>query len=458
MIGSSEINYRPSSALTVTSVSGYVRQSEFRYDTYGNAPSDAVAALDFYGRTRYTQRSQEIRAATSFGGPVNFLVGGYVDDTKLTTNTVPLVNGAIFDHRIDGNAYSGFAQATWNILSNVELAGGARATREKRKLGINRNGVPQPLSVTHATFDNLSPEGTLTYRPTQRLTFYGAYKRGFKSGGFATPVNGGPSIAAPGPNYLYKPEKVRGFEAGAKAILFDGQLRLNSAAYTYLYSDLQVNSLDNSTGAPVIRVTNAAAARVKGIEGDFLFRPRAISDFDIHGALSYNHANYSNFLATCYIGQTVQMGCNQNPNAAGVFTGQQLAGHPLINAPRWNAGIGFNIDRPVGSRLKIGVGSDAVYKSSYNPHPEAAPGALQSSAWFLDGSVHLYRDDKLWDVAFIGRNLTNEYRVDIASNAGQTGIGARTGTNIGGGLADLNGNVNRGRELLLQLTVRPAVR
>ncbi|MDX3901436.1 MAG: TonB-dependent receptor [Sphingobium sp.] len=458
IIGSGEINYRPSSAFTLTAISGYVRQTEFRYDTYGNAPSDAVAALDFYGRTRYTQLSQEIRLASTFDGPINFLVGAYIDDTKLTTNTVPLVNGAVFDHRIDGNAYSGFAQATWNILSDLELAGGARVTREKRELGIKRNGVPQPLSVTHATFDNLSPEGTLTYRPTQRLTFYGAYKRGFKSGGFATPVNGGPPIAAPGPNYLYKPEKVRGFEIGAKALLLDGTLRLNSAAYSYLYSDLQVNSLDNSTGAPVIRVTNAAAARVKGIEGDFVFRPREISDFDLHGALSYNHANYSDFLATCYIGQTIQMGCDQNPNAAGVFQGQQLAGHALVNAPRWNAGIGFNIERPLGSRLKIGVGSDGVYKSSYNPHPEAAPGARQKAVWFLDGSVHLFRDDRLWDVALVGRNLTNEYRVDVASNAGQTGIGARTGTSLAGGLADLNGNVNRGRELLLQFTIRPGVR
>lgn len=458
MIGSGEFNYRPSDSFTLTAITGIVRQTEFRYDTYGNAPSDAVAWLDFKGRTSFRQLSQEVRLASNFDGPINFLVGGYADDTTLRTNTVLIVNGPIFNHHITGNGYSAFAQANWNIIDGLELAGGARWSREERQAAIDRNRVPQPLLISRASWDNVSPEASLTFRPTQRLTFYGSYKEGFKAGGFNAGLNSGGALAAPGPNNLYNPEKAQGFELGAKALLLDGTLRVNTATYTYLYSDLQVNSLDNSTGVPIIRVNNAAAARVKGIEGDFVFRPRAIEGFDLHGAVSYNHANYTNFVATCYIGQTVPMGCNLNPNTAGVFQGQQLGGGPLINAPRWNAGIGFNLERPIGSKLKFSLGGDALYKSSYNPHPERAPGALQRSVWFLDGSIHLFRENRMWDVAIIGRNLTDQYRVDVASNAGQTGISARTGTSLAGGLADLNGNVNCGREILLQVTVRPAVR
>jgi outer membrane receptor protein involved in Fe transport len=459
LIGSLEMNYRPGDTLTLTSVTGYVKQKEFRYDTYSNSPSDTVAALDFYGNTRYRQFSQELRLLSNFDGPIDFLIGGYFDKTRLFTNTVPLVNGAIFDQTIDGKALSGFGQLIWNVFDRLELAGGARVTRETRDIAVTRNGVPQALLITHAKFDNLSPEATLTYRPTKRMTFYGAYKQGFKSGGFATPLTGGAALVAPGPNYLYKPEKVRGFEIGAKAALFDNVLRVNTAAFSYDYSDLQVNSLDNSSGLAVIRVTNAAAARVRGVEGDFVLRPQAIVGFDLHGALAYNHANYSNFLATCYIGQTVAMGCNQSPNGAGVYQGQQLAGRALINAPRWNASLGFNLDRQVApSVLSVGLNGDASYKSSYNPHPELAPGALQKGVTFLNANVRVYDHDGAWEVAVIGRNLSNQYRVDVASNAGQTGIAARTGTTTAGGLADLNGNVNRGREILLQLTLRPARR
>lgn len=459
LLGSLELNFRPSDTLTLTSVSGWVKQKEFRYDTYGNAPSDAVAGLDFYGNTRYRQVSQELRLLSDFDGPINFLVGGYFDKTRLVTNTVLLVNGPIFDQRIDGEAYSGFGQLIWNLTDQLELAGGARVTHEKRSIEVRRNGVIQPLLITDADFNNVSPEATITYRPSQRFTLYAAYKQGFKSGGFAAPLTSGAPLVGPGPNYLYNPEKVRGFEVGAKALALDGQLRVNTAAFVYDYSDLQVNSLDNSTGVAVIRVTNAAAAKVKGAEADFVFRPRGLSGFDLHGAVAYNHANYTDFRATCYIGQTVAMGCNLDPGPTGAFRVQQLGGRPLVNAPRWNGSIGFNLERPVtASGMSIGLSGDAVYKSAYNPHPELAPGALQKRVTFINGSVRLFNADGGWDVSVIGRNLTNRYRVDVASNAGQTGIAARTGTTTGGGLADLNGNVNRGREILLQLTLRPARR
>lgn len=456
-LGSLEMNYRPTETLMLTSVSAYVRQTEFRYDTYAAAPSDAVTAVDIAGDTAYRQISQELRLASAFDGPLNFLMGGYVEDSKLRTNTFAILNPAIFDQNVEGEAYSSFAQATWDMTDRLELAGGARVTREIRNIAITRNGVPQPVSRTTARFDNLSPEATLTWRPNTDTTLYSAYKNGFKSGGFATPLTGGVPLVAPGPDYLYRPEQAEGFEIGAKARLLDGILRINTAAYSFEYSDLQVNSLDNSSGLPVIRVTNAAAARVRGIEADFVLRPRTLTGFDLHGAVNYNHATYTDFLATCYIGQTAAAGCNVNPNAAGVFQGQQLAGQPLINAPRWNASVGFNYMRPVATNgMSLGASFDASYKSGYNPHPERAPGAEQRPVWFLSGSLRAYHDDSGWQVALIGRNLTEQYRVDVASNVPQTGIGARTGTTLVGGLADLSGNVNRGREILLELTLRPA--
>src|SRR5690606_30646048 len=162
---------------------------------------------------------------------------------------------------------------------------------------------------------------------------------------------------------------------------------------------------------------------------------QGLAGFDLHGAINYNHANYTDFLATCFIGQTVAMGCNLMPNAAGVFQGQQLAGKPLINAPRWNASIGFNYEREVSSSgLSLGAGLDASYKSRYNPHPERAPGAEQDPVWFLSGSIRIFNEAAGWQLALIGRNLTKAYRVNVASNVPQTGTAARTGTTLGGGL------------------------
>jgi iron complex outermembrane receptor protein len=452
-----ELNWRLGDSLTLTSVSGWANNKDFRYDTYAVAPSDALAALAFGGNTELTQVTEEIRFASDFDGPLNFLVGGFFEDTKLTTYTRLISAGSpVFLHTIEGRTQSVFGQGIWDITDTLELAGGLRWSRETKDFSVARNGVLQPVAPGSAEFTNTSPELTLTWRPTTTLTIYGAYKEGFKSGGFAAATNTGNAFVTP-LNALYLPESAEGFELGVKALLLDGSLRTNLSLYDYDYTNLQVNSLDNSSGVPVIRVNNAGAASVRGVEADFIFRPVVIEDLTIRGALNYSDANYTDFLATCWIGQTIAEGCDQLLNPTTLrFTGQQLSGHQLINAPKWNGSIGAGYVHPTGmSGISWGFNADAIYKSSYNPHPELHPGAEQESVWFLNAGARIFSDDRRWELAVIGRNLTEEFRVDVASNVPTTGVAARTGTATIGGQSDLTGNVNRGREIMFQLTFRP---
>lgn len=452
-----EMNYRPNDWLALTSVTSWAKNEDFRADTYAVAPSDAVAANDFTGNTGYTQFTQEVRLASKLSGPVNFLVGAFYEDSDLETYTRNILAGApLFLHNIDGTTQSVFGQGIWDITGKLELAGGLRWSKEAKDFAVSRNGAPQPVSPDSADFKNTSPEVTLTWRPTERLTLYGAYKQGFKSGGFAAATNTGAAFTTP-LNALYLPESAEGFEGGLKALLFDGALRLNTAAYDYDYTNLQVNSLDNSSGVPVIRVNNAGAATVKGVEGDFTLKLAGAPGLTIRGAANYNDAKYANFLATCYIGQTVADGCNLLLNPlTGRYTGQQLAGHRLVNAPEWTGSLGgAYTGKTFIEGIDWGMNVDGLYKSRYNPHPELHPGAQQDGVIFLNADVRVFRDDHRWELALIGRNLTEEYRVDVASNVPQTGVATRTGSALTGGLADLSGNVNRGREVMLQLTFRP---
>ncbi|MDB5456645.1 MAG: TonB-dependent receptor [Caulobacter sp.] len=452
-----EMNYRPNDWLTLTSVTGWAKNEDFRADTYAVAPSDSVAANDFTGNTGYTQFTQEARLATALSGPVNFLVGAFYEDSGLETYTRNILAGApLFLHTIDGKTRSVFGQAIWDITGTLELAGGLRWSKESKDFAVSRNGAPQPVAPGSADFKNTSPEVTLTWRPTHRLTLYGAYKQGFKSGGFAAATNTGAAFTSP-LNALYLPESAEGFEGGVKALLFEGALRINTAAYDYDYTNLQVNSLDNSSGVPVIRVNNAGAATVKGVESDFTLKLAGAPGLTIRGAANYNDAKYTNFLATCYIGQTLAEGCNLllNPTT-GRYTGQQLAGRRLVNAPEWTGSLGAAYTgKTFIDGLEWGMNVDGLYKSQYNPHPELHPGAQQDGVAFLNAGVRVFRDDHRWELALIGRNLTEKYRVDVASNVPQTGIATRTGSALTGGLADLSGNVNRGREIMLQLTFRP---
>ncbi|MDT9121580.1 hypothetical protein RSW84_29455, partial [Escherichia coli] len=74
------------------------------------------------------------------------------------------------------------------------------------------------LDPNKVNFTDFSPEATIRFRPTRNVTFYGAYREGFTSGGFNT------APASPGGDITYRQARARGFEAGVKGSLLDRQL------------------------------------------------------------------------------------------------------------------------------------------------------------------------------------------------------------------------------------------
>ena len=64
-----------------------------------------------------------------------------------------------------------------------------------------------------------------------------------------------------------RPEKISAFEAGLKAVT--DNFRLEASAYYYDYTDLQLNQVVGLTSL----ITNAAAARIKGVEVEGTWRP-----------------------------------------------------------------------------------------------------------------------------------------------------------------------------------------
>lgn len=119
------------------------------------------------------------------------------------------------------------------------------------------------------------------------MTTYVAYKTSFKSGGYANTVtapNPAPLLAAPLQDFLFQPEKARGFEAGLKTELLDRTLRLDVTAYTYKYTNL-------NNGIPVQEVPNAASARQQGAETDVTYYPPAAPGLQLAAMANYNDSH-----------------------------------------------------------------------------------------------------------------------------------------------------------------------
>ena len=456
--------------LTFSSVTSYLdlkfaQMNNYDQTSYGLANSAIGERSKIF--------AQELRLVSDFDAPVNFTLGGYYEKFKRTTYTDTLlvfvgpdpVTGR-FDNfqggnKATGNTISAFGQVRWDILENLELAGGVRYTREKRTQSVQnffKNGnltfppfdtlmPPGFVLKDSSTFTNWSPEATLTFKPTEDTMVYAAYKTGYKSGGYPSvslfklnPDGSNPNRdQVSGARFAFDPEKAKGFEVGFKAKLANNTVRIEATAYSYKYSNLQ-QSIFNPPSFSFI-ILNAGAARIKGVElgGEWLVTP----EFRLTGSAAYNDAKYINFdNAGCYTGQTVAQGCVVDPLAIPTQS-QDLSGRRLARAPKWNLMAGFNFDTHLSDNWLIGLSGDVNYTSGYATQETQPPFAYQKGFALWNAGIRLYSEDKHYELALIGRNLANKYYVQVS-----------TATTFAVTQDQLHASTPRPREIRLQGTYR----
>ena len=469
--GTLDLNYSPTRDLNFTATTGYYNLSS---QSLVN-PSETAYAGGFIGvNNRFHRRevTEEVRANSDFKGPVNFTLGALYEDGNIADHVSVIGNSAygLPPLLADGNTpvdiktYSLFGQARWNIVERLELAGGLRWTDEKRTDNPFNFLTGQPTVVPDPEIQSkrYSPEVTLTYRPTDDLTTFAAWKKGFKSGSF--------SIATPaltGVNNAFGDEEVHGGELGLKSRLLEHRLAVNVAVYDYDYSGLQVGVISPPVnGLPIIQTLNAATARTYGMDLDAAFHPESIAGLALNGALNWNHGRFTKFNnAPCWGGQLVSEGCNQSYNAAaGAYTAQDLSGTPLIRAPDWQAHIGFDYAVPIRSGYTLTFSNSNEVSSKYvsflavgRPNNDNYQGAFAK----VDLALSLQSPDNLWEVALVGKDLNDKLTSGNcvaspletgATVANPSGVATRAqtfGIDPAGCFAD------PGREVWLRLTVRP---
>lgn len=440
---SGTINYEFDN-LTITSVSNYQRNR----NNWGCSCQNLSTPLAFIAATElsiWEAFSNETRLQSTFDGPFNFMVGMLYQDTKrdhrqaanfggIEDSSQPIERRYLAYDKpsvTKGETIAGFAQAKWYVLPDLELAGGVRYTHETKKSFLNQtyvNVLLQGVFPENApifgdqTFNDWSPEATITYSVTDDVSVYGAYKTAYKSGGFS---NSALITSATIPSDVtFGPEKAKGFEVGLKTLLFDRQLRLNVAAYTYNYTNLQVDFFNSITFQFI--TTNAGSARTKGVEIEAEYAPDAVPGLTMRSSLNFNRARFTNYIAPCYDGQTPADGCTL------VFQGgpgQDLSGSPTAVAPKVTAALGINYEMPFGADWYLGMSVDGRYSSKYLGSSFGAPLSLQRAYANLDASIRLRSNDDRWEFAIIGRNLTNQFYFGGVQANPSTGSG--TGTPAG---------------------------
>ena len=346
--------------------------------------------------------------------------------TALGGGFPPPVTPAPFDQEYRVNSktesYGVFGDVIIALTDVTNLTVGARYSRDAKSQDIVDLGGPGEFFATqeqltdadgnldpslaslHENWDDLSLRAVLDVQVSDDVLAFFSISQGYKSGGFNSfplvnnqfdPMTGpvaGFGIALPGQLESFDEEQVINYELGFKSTLMDGRLRLNGSFFYYQYDDLQVQFLDETTGA--LRTDNIGEAIGQGVDLDALFL--ATENLTLSANLGWLNTRNEEELP-----------------AAGIREGDDLA-----FAPTLSGGVGVDYLIPLGNvgNLRTNV--------SYSYTGDSEEDFRQDSFELVNTRITFSSADEVWEVAAWGRNITNEDYIESSFPDAVSGINA----------------------------------
>lgn len=418
-----------SETLTLTSVTGLLNMDATDFDCYayggflagpgGTRLPGAAGCSD--PRNALEQYSQELRLASDFDGPINFMLGAFYEDRTFIFDTAQQgvnisflgpdpVTGFTYDwdktHTTKTEALSFFGSLSFDITEQLELSGGLRWTDERK---VQTIAVPYlhtflqgPGFVRPGFFsgpinfkdDNFSPEVTLRYKATDDVNIFASFKTGFKSGGIdnsALPSNSLSQAALSGDfsSLIFQSEKAKGGEVGIKSQWSDRDVTLNLTGYYYVFEDLQVQNFNAVTIQFV--TSNAGELTTKGVDLEAGWRT-PVEGLNLSANLSYLDAQYT--------AQFLQPG-----GQGGVI---DLNGRRGSQAPEWAGNIAADWTVPLGDSLELFLSGNAAYNDGYITDETSFNDYVQPSFWLFDANISIGDPEGKWKLSLVGQNLSDK--------------------------------------------------
>lgn len=391
------------------------------------------------------QFSQEVRLESATGGNFDYILGAYYENSIIRNHPksrsglrfvdfgLPFNGVTCGSAKWTENSLGVFGQGTYSVTDRFRVTAGARYQESQKRLS-RTHVVSEPGDLcaqsTNAVFlaqmaglgrrpfsvqsersdDSFSPMASIQYDLLDESMLYVSYRTGFKSGGFDL---GQSSLDLA--SLQFDSEDADSFELGFKSRLMGGRGEVSVAAFHNTFKNLQVSSFNGTT----FTVGNAAEATSKGLEaeGRYLVTPT----LTLGANILYLDGKYDSFPgAACYTGQTAATGC--------VGGSQDLGGEDLQYAPNWSASFDIDWRDQVSSRFEGFALASLRYVDDQLIAPDGNPVQWIDAYTKVDMRVGLAPIDGNWEVALIGRNLTDEmtanfgYNVPLISGAYVQGV------------------------------------
>lgn len=143
----------------------------------------------------------------------------------------------------DNFAWAVFGDIAYDFSDTVEASLSLRYDEDTRENTTLTEPLFDPTGgigivlgeVREETWDELQPKVTLRYKPSDDLTVYGGYSRGFRSGGF-NQSGVGAAVPEPGVEDLFDAQVADTFEVGVKSLFAGGRF---TTALSVFYTDFE---------------------------------------------------------------------------------------------------------------------------------------------------------------------------------------------------------------------------
>ena len=422
----------------------------------GGVPGTAFGRYSL-AQFRQNQFSEELQAIGDFGR-LKYQFGGLyyqerVQDNAQAFNTAELIGAtgtsvvypspSLAAQVIQRASYvkttsiGVYGQATYTPPIGddiIHLTGGLRYTNDKKRgflftvngsapiLPVNGVNVQGPVPLVYSK-SRVDPLVNLAIDVSRDIHVYGKFSTGYRSGGANSRSV---SYAS------FNPETVQMFEIGAKTEFFDHHARLNAAAYTGTYKNIQVDFsglyqdvingvVVNTTRTTTNTVNAPGTGRLKGVEAELTVA--SVAGLTLSGSFAYNSVKIPDTR-------------NPFPQTGGVFITVPI---PIYQSytPEYSANGAIDYETPfMGAKLRMHV--DGNYDSGYfanntDSHYDPTTRAVLfkqpkgDKAFVVNGRIAIADIDMMKDgakltVSFWARNLFNEHHLFYKAGSATAGI------------------------------------
>jgi len=356
------------------------------------------------------QFSQELRAASTGDGPVQWVGGVFYSDFhsnwQLFTN---FPNPAAFDSPVADvwtldepthiTQSAVFGEATYAVTDKLKLTGGLRWYTYRNSLDMSFAGFGSPggndvPTTTHQVQSNsgVNPKVNVSYDVDKDLMVYATAAKGFRPGGGNQPLpispgscvyNGLVSLGyANGTEPMtYKADSLWSYEAGEKLKFLNNSVHLNASVFYENWKDIQLEELP--CNYPLF--DNANSAHIYG--GEVELRAALGHNLTLGANAGYTHANLA--------------------ESAHGFN----AGDRLPDVPPWTASVDLSYHTPLTERYDLVARAENVYTGSRVDltFPAGVPNTQTPLAGYDLTNIRIgIAADAGWSATLFANNLFNK--------------------------------------------------